>query len=110
MGHLSLHQWIFAIRINPHLSSRHSSLPMRPRFSGLISATDGHFGENHQPHLLSCASWGMMTSGSGLLRDAKVSLSVAFEISAMGILISAIILLIPQSQASKPAGEDCLLS
>lgn len=83
---------------------------MRPRLSGLISATYGHFGENHQSHLLSCASWGIMTCGSGLLRDAKVSLSIAFEIYAIGILISAIILLILQPQASKPAGDACLLS
>jgi hypothetical protein len=51
-----------------------------------------------------------MTCGSGLLRDAKVSLSIAFEIYAIGILISAIILLILQPQASKPAGDACLLS
>jgi MFS family permease len=56
-------------------------------------------------NFVGCMTGGIMAYFGGALRDAKISLSVAFEVCAGGILVSGVLLLFLKSRA---AGSDPL--
>jgi len=56
-------------------------------------------------NFIACATGGVMTYFSGALRDAKISLTIAFEICAVGIFISALLLLFLK-RPSQPARHE----